>query len=82
MHGMNEPHPTACPTCKGEIARVFNQRFIPPADMFWENENNGRGRFIGSIGGHKDPNSYCRSRLEAKEKLMKRGYASSQIELA
>lgn len=81
-HNMNEAHPNKCPTCAGEIERVFNQRFIPPADSGWESENNGAGRYIGSLGDHNDKESYCRSRTEAKDKLIRKGFQPSQIEFA
>lgn len=81
-------HPMAktvksCPLCK---ARKF-QRIIttaPACKVYgsgWENENNGRGRFIDHLGdmnkGQKafygTANAYCRSPQEAIEKGKKKG---------
>jgi len=74
-HGMRESL-EKCPTCGGrKLERLISLsvNFIPPADMFWENENGGKGRFCGQLGAKKDANAYCRSRHELIEKAARRG---------
>jgi putative FmdB family regulatory protein len=85
---MEISHPMAksvkrCPLCKTQkFQRVFT---VPPAGKIygsaWENENNGRGRFIDYLGTmdkgqkafYQTPEAYCRSPQEAIEKGKKKG---------
>lgn len=66
-----------CPKCGsknwGLTPTVVLNGFRAPKDMFWENENKGRGRYIGGLGKRSDPNAYCRSLNEATEKAKKLG---------
>ncbi len=74
---MNEK-PTPCKKCGGKVAWIA---FVPnvkaPVDMFWENENGGRGRYISQLQkepgvGECDKDAFCRSQSEAVEKAKKR----------
>lgn len=79
FHRMND-QPDECPNCHSskvskQICLVAIKR---PVDMFWENENGGRGRYIsqlqqtpGKMGS--DPDAYCTSQDAAMEKAKRRG---------
>lgn len=66
-----------CPECGGRNWGLTPTRVTAachsPKDMFWENENRGRGRYIGGLGKRNDPKAYCRSLDEAKEKARRAG---------
>lgn len=75
-HSMSEDPLITCAVC-GKVGMVrkpsLSANFIPPCDSGWEGENKGRGRYIGGIGRRQDPQSYCRSRSEAIEKVKRQG---------
>ncbi len=78
IKGMRDPAPKKCPTCGGAaINRIFTPgriAFIPPVDSGWENENGGRGRYIGQLGAADDPSAYCRSRSDIPERAKRAGF--------
>ncbi len=74
-HAMREPHPTACPQCScADFTRIYELTAVrPPADMNWQLENNGRGRFIPQLGSKGDPKAYCRDLNTVGERARARG---------
>lgn len=48
-------------------------------DQDWSSENNGRGRFIGQVGGHEDPRSYHHNPSSAIEEIKRRGGTAERI---
>lgn len=64
-----------CPTCGAKVDRVYSLsvNVRSPADMFWENENGGKGRYISGLGHSKDAGSYARSIPDAVEKAKRLG---------
>ncbi len=79
FHSMNEK-PERCPHCGSKkitkaICLVAIKR---PVDMFWENENGGRGRYISQLQKEQgkfgsDPDAFCTSQDAAMEKAKRRG---------
>lgn len=79
--------PEPCPHCgsrKLDKCIGVGSYAHSPKDMGWENENNGRGRFIPQLGKigqmfdekgtyKNDPTAYCRSRSELFEKAKAKG---------
>lgn len=71
-----------CPVCQAAMARVIASAVAvkPPPDMFWENENGGKGREFTQFCGNKyrpgDPRNkrYFRSQHEAIETAKREGY--------
>ncbi len=79
FHGMREL-PSKCPNCgsKDIVKEICLVAIKRPVDMFWENENGGRGRYIsqlqktpGRVGS--DPDAFCTSQDAAMEKAKRRG---------
>ncbi len=72
--------PSPCPKCGARVEWVPSVPFVKPApDMFWENENGGRGRYISQLQrapgqGECDANAYCRSQNEAIDKAKRLGF--------
>lgn len=71
-HRMSE-RADACPKCGSKSFTklvVQNTNFIPPWDTTWGLENGGRGHYFPSLGlKPKDPNAYCRTEGEFREKV-------------
>lgn len=74
------------PSTKEEVDRLFPSKIegvvksgkVPVCrmpDMGWEQENDGRGRYITQLAdGIGDQKAYCRSRTEAMEKAKRAGW--------
>jgi hypothetical protein len=68
-----------CPRCPDCDARdtmkvITTVPFMRVRDSGWEYLSNGRGMYVSQLATSlDDPNAYCRSRQEAKEKARKRG---------
>jgi len=79
-HGMKDKL-ERCPTCDRRVTRLIamSVNFIRPPDMFWENENGGKGRYCGQLGRKDDPAAYCRSRNELAEKAKRRGQTFEKV---
>ncbi len=71
--------PEPCQRCGGAVEwAAFIPAVKPPPDMFWENENGGKGHYISQLQrgpgvGECDREAFCRSQSEAIEKCKKRG---------
>jgi len=51
----------------------------PPKDSGWEYESGGKGRYISQLASKPgDPNAYCRSREEIREKAKRAGFTQIQ----
>lgn len=72
---MADRAPGPCPECHSRnTAKIITvPQTIAPVDSGWESLNNGKGKWIGGLGNHKDPSTYCRSMGEATEKAKRRG---------
>jgi len=77
-HMMRESH-APCPKCKSKNVQTVitaDIRINPPADMFWEYEENGKGRYCPQLErdtAKKSDYAYCRSRYELIEKAKRQG---------
>lgn len=81
---MMDPHPRKCPTCKSQLTHLICAPAVKPApDMFWENENGGRGRYISQLQQHvgeaNDQNAFCRSQNEAIDKAKRLGMTVERV---
>lgn len=76
FRSMSDPCLTKCPHCGGRVQKVIlTAPGLSMPDMHWEDENDGRGRYITQLASKKqDPNAYCRSREEIREKAKKAGF--------
>jgi hypothetical protein len=73
MHGMRDAPRILC-SCGAVMHKaVSTPQFIWPADAYWGNENNGKGRYISGLGRKEDPASYATSLSNAQEKAKAKG---------
>lgn len=73
IHSMRDTRTVSCATCRTPMERVPQlTSVIFPADAYWGNENNGRGKWISGLGKKTDPKAYCRSLREAEDKAKAR----------
>jgi putative FmdB family regulatory protein len=77
-HSIKSGH-LPCPQCgSNQVETVITAsiRINPPADMRWEFENNGLGRYCPQLETDtrkKSASAYCRSRYDLIEKAKKMG---------
>lgn len=86
IHPIRDEH-FPCPDCGAKMQVDMSGWTHGPGgvvkDSGWESENGGRGRYIGQMAdrqpwGKNDPNAYCRSRCDLKEKAKRRGSSVSE----
>lgn len=83
-HRMSESPRLRCPMCTKVLKKAVSLVAIkPPVDMFWENENGGRGRYISQLQDTpgpegSDPTAFCRSQSEIVEKAKRKGLVTER----
>ena len=76
-HSIHLPALKKCPECKAKGFRrvILQAPLMKMPDAHWEDESGGRGRYIAQLAEKiGDPNAYCRSRNEIREKAKKAGF--------
>lgn len=79
IYRMSETPEIACAKCGRATRRIITGGYSHPApDQNWENENNGRGKWISGMGKRGDPKAYFRS-LGAATDAAKRANKSYEL---